>query len=395
MRALLAGLLIAGLSAAPAQAVDKPSGKTSAEGQTYDALKKEHDTAQGKFNASMRKAQEEFMKLVRDPNKSNDEKKEAQKKLMAQFEQGPQKSFCPKFLEFAKKNPNDPHAFDALKMALQLSGGSFNKNGLYAKIIPEFNAYVQKPEIKSAFRLLANMQDEVSQKVLEDVIASNPDRKVQFAAYRALIQAAKQKPQIAAQLKNNEEVRKNLEERAGKEFVAKLLAKADKGDKEAENLEKNMKDKYADLIVDLSVGKPAPELVMHTVEGKEAKLSDLKGRVVVLDIWATWCGPCRGMIPHEREMVERLKDKPFSLISISADAEKKTLTDFLAKEKMPWTHWWNGAEGGILEDWDVTYFPTIYVLDDKGVIRHKDVRGEELEKAVNDLLKNAPGPKSN
>ena len=95
------------------------------------------------------------------------------------------------------------------------------------------------------------------------------------------------------------------------------------------------------------------------------------------------------MIPHEREMVERLKDKPFALISVSADDEKKTLTDFLEKEKMPWTHWWNGAEGGILEDWDVQYFPTIYVIDAKGIIRHKDLRGEKLEEAVNELLKEA------
>jgi hypothetical protein len=57
---------------------------------------------------------------------------------------------------------------------------------------------------------------------------------------------------------------------------------------------------------------------------------------------------------------------------------------------MPWTHWWNGHEGGIVEDWNVTYFPTIYVIDAKGVIRHKDQNGEfpgeKLEEAVNALL---------
>jgi thiol-disulfide isomerase/thioredoxin len=155
-------------------------------------------------------------------------------------------------------------------------------------------------------------------------------------------------------------------------------------------LTRTLCDKYDDVCPDLSVGKPVPEVVSRDVDGKTVRLSALKGKVIVLDIWATWCVPCKAMIPHEREMVGRLKDKPFALVSISADEEKETLTTFLAKEKMPWTHWWNGNEGGILEDWNVEAYPTIYVLDAKGVIRYKDLRGEKLEEAVNTLIEGLP-----
>ena len=137
----------------------------------------------------------------------------------------------------------------------------------------------------------------------------------------------------------------------------------------------------------LGIGKPAPEIEGKDIAGKPIKLSDFRGKVVVLDIWATWCGPCRAMIPHERDMVSELKDKPFALISISGDQEKEALEKFLKKEEMPWTHLWNGDVGNITEKWSVEYFPTIYVLDQKGVIRFKDVRDKELSAAVEKLLK--------
>jgi len=143
----------------------------------------------------------------------------------------------------------------------------------------------------------------------------------------------------------------------------------------------------------LSIGKVAPEVLCLNIDGdKDDKLSNYKGKVVVLDIWATWCGPCKAMIPHEREMNEKLKGKPFAFISISGDDKKETLTAFLEKEKMPWTHWFADRKG-ILKDWNIRFYPTMYILDHKGVIRAKGLRGEELEKKVIELI--AEAEKSN
>lgn len=136
----------------------------------------------------------------------------------------------------------------------------------------------------------------------------------------------------------------------------------------------------------LGIGKVLPDVNGETLDGKKAAIADFRGKVVVLDIWATWCGPCRAMIPHEREMVKRLDGKPFVLLSVSCDDKKETLTEFLKKEEMPWQHWWVGRGGEFSKTMNIRFYPTIYVLDAKGTIRHKNIRGEKLEEAVVKLI---------
>jgi hypothetical protein len=97
------------------------------------------------------------------------------------------------------------------------------------------------------------------------------------------------------------------------------------------------------------------------------------------------------MYGHERSLVKRLKDQPFALIGINSDKDREQLKEVLEKEKITWRSFWNGGStsGPISTAWKVTGWPTIYVLDTNGVIRYRDVRGEAMDRAVDELLEEA------
>jgi hypothetical protein len=95
------------------------------------------------------------------------------------------------------------------------------------------------------------------------------------------------------------------------------------------------------------------------------------------------------MYPHERSLVKRLQGKPFALLGINSDKDLEQLRAAMTKEEITWPSWRNGGStsGPISTKWNVHGWPTIYVLDQKGVIRYKNVREHDLDKAVDALLK--------
>jgi hypothetical protein len=95
------------------------------------------------------------------------------------------------------------------------------------------------------------------------------------------------------------------------------------------------------------------------------------------------------MYPHERSLVKRLAGKPFAIIGVNSDRDLEKLRPRLEKEQITWRSFWNGPEGTggpISKRWNVSGWPTTYVIDAEGVIRAKHVRGKDLDKVVNGLL---------
>jgi len=95
------------------------------------------------------------------------------------------------------------------------------------------------------------------------------------------------------------------------------------------------------------------------------------------------------MFPHERSLVKQLADQPFALIGVNSDRDLDQIRQIVKDKNISWRSFWNGPEGTggpISKAWNVRGWPTIYVLDAKGVIRYKGVRGPAMDKAVTALL---------
>lgn len=95
------------------------------------------------------------------------------------------------------------------------------------------------------------------------------------------------------------------------------------------------------------------------------------------------------MYPHERSLVKQLSDKPFVIIGVNSDSDLEEIRETVKEKNITWRSFWNGPEGTggpISRRWNVTGWPTIYVIDAKGVIRYKDARGDELDEAITTLL---------
>ncbi|MFO0887629.1 MAG: sigma-70 family RNA polymerase sigma factor [Isosphaeraceae bacterium] len=149
-----------------------------------------------------------------------------------------------------------------------------------------------------------------------------------------------------------------------------------------------------DEMHNLAVGKPAPEIDAADIDGKPMKLSDYRGKVVALVFWGSWCGPCMAEVPHERELVARYQGRPFALLGVNCNEPVEAARKAIADNGMSWPQWHDGEDQGgpIVSRYHVRAYPTILVIDGQGIIRRKDARGESLDRAVDELIKEIESP---
>jgi thiol-disulfide isomerase/thioredoxin len=338
--------------------------------------------------------------------------------------------YAGRFLALARANPADAAAFDALSWVLTCS-----PQGPAADEALELLArnHAESPRLGPVLKRLAPARAEATEALLRAVLAKNANREIQAEAVYALalllearanrhgtaLPLASAPAQDEAVPEGEDAAKKPARDEATGSPRDEAIALYTRLGNDHGTLKFAGKKTYGDLAraglarlnpagpsgisarrssptpaadaegppLGLEVGMRAPEIEGLDTNGRPMRLSAFRGNVVVLDFWGDWCPYCQAMYPDERALVNRLRGKPFALLGINSDRDLNSLYLRMNAEQINWRSWWDGGtRGPITSAYGVRAWPTIFVLDPKGVIRFKGVRGEALARAVDFLL---------
>jgi peroxiredoxin len=309
-------------------------------------------------------------------------------------EASPHPIFAKRFLELAQMHPKDPVAHECLSWIVKNSECGPLCAAPYAQAIELLaTEHAQHKDSERLFDAILESAFVVSTKYLEAVFEKHPDADVRGRAGFQLGMFLKEYCAMMDRLRTLPENAKNSELFMGPALV-KTLTTADPAPylQQAEKVLEKVQRQYglveykqsllATLIQpelfelrNLAIGKPIPEIDGEDTEGKKLKLSDYRGKVVVLVFWGTWCKHCVALLPQERALVKRYADQPFALLGVNNDEDRAKLKPFFAKQQITWPSFYDGADA-IAKRWNIKGWPAVFIIDAKGVIRHRHLRGE-------------------
>jgi thiol-disulfide isomerase/thioredoxin len=310
----------------------------------------------------------------------------------------------PKVFELAKQNPGSKTSFDAFAWIItnrRLSVEPLRAYGTEALALL-LKYHTGAPNIGQICRTLGNNWDPADASALDFLqlaAEKNPDRPARAFATLALGRFLKQRMEDLQMFP----LRPSSTNQWWLEDNARYQAERETADvqtlfEQAVKALKTVQSDYADCpdlppqgaghprpplgdqaavdlfeLTRLTLGREVPEVSSQDVEGHDLKLSQFRGKVVLLNFWATWCGPCMQMVPLERALAERYKGRPFALLGVNGDSTQEAAKATMQKEQMTWPSFWNSdvPGGNLADNWNIRGWPTFYVLDPNGIIRFK------------------------
>ncbi len=141
---------------------------------------------------------------------------------------------------------------------------------------------------------------------------------------------------------------------------------------------------------ELARARLAPPFAVTTMDGQRISLDDLTGKVVLIDFWATWCGPCRAAMPHMREIAKKFEGQPLIVLSVSVDTDEGKWKEFVAKNEMTWPQYFDrGFTGPVAKLFGVQAIPHTFTIDSDGVLQDEHIGDASIEGKLKKLIRRA------
>lgn len=147
-------------------------------------------------------------------------------------------------------------------------------------------------------------------------------------------------------------------------------------------------DAYNEKLGKVVRGKPLPDFTFESIEGKQVSLADFKGKVMYIDFWATWCGPCRSQFPHTKKVKKHFEGKEIEFVYISTDKDKKKWQSFLQQTPLSGTQLFAGSQARTLsQTFNIRGIPRYVLVDENGIIADSHAKRPSQEKLITDIEK--------
>jgi thiol-disulfide isomerase/thioredoxin len=280
--------------------------------------------------------------------------------------------------DFYTRFPKDSHALEARKQELEMTGVavSLGATNQQARLDTAEKALLADPALSEDDRFSIRQSDmeraaQAKESESEAAAAAELEKGV-----RALQKEFPKRPEIMQMLL---EIAGDAEGEKARALLQEVTNSAVASDE--------IKQSAAGELKKLdSVGKP---LALHftALDGRDVDVSKLKGKVVLIDFWATWCGPCVAELPHVKEAYDKNHPKGFEIIGVSLDQEKANLTEFVSSHNMDWPQYFDGLgwENKFAGQFGITSIPAMWLVDKKGNLRDLHARAD-LDGKVEKLL---------
>ena len=305
--------------------------------------------------------------------------------VKADLREHPAREYLPRFKELAEKYAGQTAALPALTWILDQAARptiADPKADTLWVVERLTRDHAGQPEIAAALQKVLHtawrLEPEPVQGLYDAVLAQNPDHAVRA---QATFQKAVYLAYRSEKLDDPKPVRQQ---------ALQLLREVKKTYKDTEFAKQA--DGWIFELQKLQVGMKAPELVGVGLDGERIKLSDYRGHVVVIDFWES-TGLCRDALPREQALMTMFADRPFTIIGINCDRDRKRLESTLHENSVTWPDIYDGANGVLAREWNVQGWPRRFVLDHHGIIRYRGPDVTRLEETVRELMKKLPPSK--